>query len=162
MAKRLGKTNKLWISWGLMYGICAVCSFINTQQSDPRGVMLMLLGMLFFVPPAWIVAYSVKKKRRKPLVIVRNISIFFLAATLVMTLVAMLTVNASEAVWQVLDCILVFVSVPGRCLQIQFAGLPVIGLFGWACLMMACFNYIATLDGKHYGKHHRKHRSGKK
>lgn len=153
MFKRLGRTKKLWIFWAVMYAFCAVCSFMPAEKGDPRGVLLLLLGMAFFIPPAWLIAYSVKKKRQKPLVIIRNLSIASLSLTLLMLLLNIFTVHAPELFGQIVDFILRFVSVPMFCCL----KLPVIGLFGWACLLMATLNYLYAEEIKHT-RHKRKHR----
>ena len=137
MAKRFGNTKKLWIFWGFMYGICAVCSFIS-KSSDVSytNFLLMLLAMAFFIPPALLLAYSVKKKRNKPIKMVRNLSIASLALTTVMFILTVATANAG-VLGQVSECVLAFVSVPMACSPI-----PLVGIFGWACLLMASLNYL--------------------
>ena len=154
MAKRFGNTKKLWIFWGFMYGICAVCSFIPKQEGvSSTNFLLMLLAMAFFIPPALLMAYSIKKKRRKPLKMVRNLSIASLALTLVMIVLTMATATAG-ALGQVTEWILALVSVPMVCSPVWL-----VGIFGWACLLMASLNYLTADQTKRKYRPRRRKRS---
>lgn len=126
-------TKNLWILWGALYLLCGVCGFI----SDPQGLwygLFVLLSLGFFVPPAILLYDAVTEKNGKILRILRLLSILSLALTFLMLVVNFLAIHASEAWGAVLYWILLLVSVPMACAQAW-----VIGLFGWACLLMATF-----------------------
>lgn len=144
MAKRFGNTKKIWIFWGFMYGICAVCSFITKKEGTSyTNFLLMLLAMAFFIPPTILLVYSAKKKRSKPIKMVRNLSIASLALTTVMFILTVATASAG-VLGQICECILAFVSVPAIT-----SSIPLIGIFGWACLLMASLNYLMADQTKH-------------
>lgn len=156
MAKRFGNTKKLWLLWGVMYLLCAVCSFTKAGQGDSIGVLLMLLGMAFFVPPALLIAYSVKKKRMKQLKYIRNLSIASLVLTLVMIILFFATANAG-ALGTVVTWILAILSVPMMCGQIWL-----IGIFGWSCLLMTTLTYLQKdAENNKYRRHHHSEKSKK-
>ena len=149
MAKRFGNTKKLWLLWGVMYLLCAACSFTKAGQGDSIGVMLMLLGMAFFVPPALLIAYSVKKKRMKQLKYIRNLSAASLILTLVMIILSFATADAGM-LGTVMNWILAILSVPMLCSQIWL-----IGIFGWACLLMTTLTYLQKdAENNKYRRHH--------
>ena len=159
MAKRFGNTNKLWILWGVMYAFCAVCGFLEPAKAGQfYGFLVMLCGMSFFIPPAIVIAYSVKKKRGKPLRIVRNISIGALSLTLVMLLLSILAAyaQAPDIVGEVLHFILKIISVPMFCMPAW-----IISIFGWACLLMASMNYLYAHESKKKYSHRRHNKNSK-
>ncbi len=128
-------TIKLWILWGGLYLLCALLGFFP----DPQGLwygLFVLLGLGFFVPPSILLYDAVKTKNGKTLRILRLLSFLSLGLTLLMLVVNFLAVQASEAWGAVLYWILLLVSVPMVCAQAW-----VIGLFGWACLLMATFMF---------------------
>jgi len=100
--------------------------------------MLILLGIGFFVPPCMLIYEAVRTKQRKLLKKLRRISILSLVLTLGLILGNLLAVHASEAWGTVLYWMLILVSVPMVCCQFW-----VIGLFGWAVLLMSTFVFAA-------------------
>lgn len=130
------KIKKLWILWAVAYGICAICGFLSNVSDTGYG-LLILVGMGFFVPPGLLLFEAVQRKDRKTLKWVRNLSIASLSATLGMILINFLAFQSSVAWGKVLYWILNLVSVPMLCAQVW-----VIGLFGWACLLMTSLTYL--------------------
>lgn len=126
----MDKTKKLWLLWGLAYGICTVCGFIPVTQGALTGLFL-LLSLGFFVPPGFLLYEAARKKDRKLFRSIRNLSILSLSLTLVMILLNFVAVQASQVWGLVLYWLLILVSVPMVCSQAW-----VVGLFGWACLLM--------------------------
>ena len=68
----------------------------------------------------------------------RNLSVLALILTVVMIILNFLAASSdSEALGQVVHWILVFTTVPMVCAQIWL-----IGIFGWACLLMTTLHYL--------------------
>ena len=130
------KTKLLWIFWAAAYVICTVCGFIPADTHGLYGIFI-LLSLGFFVPPALLIFEAVQNKNRKILQIIRNLSLLSLGLTLVTILLNFVSIQASEAWGMVLYWILILVSTPMICSQVW-----VIGLFGWAMLLMTCLHYL--------------------
>ena len=129
-------TKLLWIFWAVAYVICTVCAFFPVTPGALSGLFL-LLSLGFFVPPAFLIYNAVQNKRRKNLQIIRNLSLISLGLTLVTILLNFVAFQASEAWGLVLYWMLILVSTPMICSQVW-----VIGLFGWAMLLMTCLNFL--------------------
>lgn len=129
-------TKLLWIFWAVAYVICTVCAFFPVTPGALSGLFL-LLSLGFFVPPAFLIYDAVQNKRRKNLQIIRNLSLISLGLTLVTILLNFVAFQASEAWGLVLYWMLILVSTPMICSQVW-----VIGLFGWAMLLMTCLNFL--------------------
>lgn len=130
------KTKLLWIFWAAAYVICTACGFLPVTQGAVSGLFI-LLSLGFFVPPALLIFEAVQNKNRKILRILRNLSIISLSVTLVTILLNFASIQASEAWGTVLYWLLILVSTPMVCSQVW-----VIGLFGWAMLLMTCLHYL--------------------
>lgn len=130
------RTKKIWISWGVLYLICTLCGFFSAPDGVWYGVQV-LLSLGFFVPPVLLVYHGVTQKSIRLLKAIRLLSILSLSLTLGMILVNFLAINASSAWGKVLYWLLIVVSTPMICSQAW-----VIGLFGWACLLMASITYL--------------------
>ena len=132
----MSKTKKLWIIWAAAYVICTVCAFFPVAPGALTGLFL-LLSLGFFVPPALLIFDAVQNKKPKNLKILRNLSLISLCLTLVMIILNFVSVQASETWGLVLYWMLILVSTPMVCSQVW-----VIGLFGWAMLLMTCLHYL--------------------
>lgn len=130
------KTKKIWLIWGAMYLLCTVCAFIPTQQAAFLG-LFVLLSLGFFVPPGFLLYEAVKKHNRLLLKRIRLLSILSLSLTLVLILLNFLTIHASSAWGFGLYWLLILASTPMICGQAW-----VIGLFGWACLLMTSLTFL--------------------
>ena len=132
----MSKTKKLWIFWGIAYLLCTVCAFFPVTPGALAGLFL-LLSLGFFVPPAFLIFEAVQEKQPKILKIIRNLSLFSLGLTLAAILLNFLSIQASDGWGMVLYWLLILVSTPMVCSQVW-----VVGLFGWACLLMVCLKYL--------------------
>ena len=130
------KTKIYWILWAAAYGICTVCAFFPVASGALSGLFL-LLSLGFFVPPAFLIYHAVQSKRLQDLRIIRNLSLISLGLTLVTILLNFVAFEASKAWGLVLYWILILVSTPMICSQVW-----IVGLFGWACLLMTCLKYL--------------------
>ena len=132
----MSKTKNLWIIWGIAYLICTVCGFFTVAPGLVYWLFI-LLSLGFFVPPGLIIYNAVQKKDRKPLKRIRNLCIISLGITLVTILLNFLSIQAGQEWGLALYWILLVVSAPMACSQVW-----VLGMFGWACLLMVCFKYL--------------------
>ena len=130
------KTKLLWILWAAAYGICTICGFIPVAEDAISGLFI-LLSLGFFVPPALLIFEGVQNKQPKILRLIRNLSIISLSVTMVTIVLNFVSIQASAAWGTVLYWLLILVSTPMICAQHW-----VIGLFGWAMLLMTCLNYL--------------------
>ena len=130
------KTKLLWCLWAAAYGICTICGFIPVKEDALAGLFI-LLSLGFFVPPALLIFQGVQNKQPNILRLIRTLSIICLSLTLVTIILNFVSIQASEAWGLVLYWMLILVSTPMICAQHW-----VIGLFGWAMLLMTCLNYL--------------------
>ena len=129
-------TKHLWIFWAAAYVICTVCAFFPVAQGALTGLFL-LLSLGFFVPPGFLIYEAVQNKRPRTLKMIRNLSIISLSLTLLTILLNFVAFEASRAWGLVLYWLLILVSTPMICSQVW-----VVGLFGWACLLMTSLTYL--------------------
>lgn len=129
-------TKHLWIIWAGAYVVCTVCAFFPVAAGALTG-LFVLLSLGFFVPPAFLIYKAMQNKWPKVLRIVRNLSLLSLGLTLVMILLNFLSIQASQEWGLVLYWMLILVSTPMICSQVW-----VIGLFGWAVLLMTTLKYL--------------------
>jgi len=125
--------------WGGMFILCAVLGFIP----EPAGifrVLLILLAIAFFLPPAALLYKAVQGKDRATLLLVRNLSAASLGLTLAAIVANFLSLMAPEAVGNVLYAVLAIISTPMFCGQYW-----VLGLFGWAFLLMATLSQLRKI-----------------
>ena len=130
------KEKILYCIWACMYILCVGLACINDAQGFGKFV-LVLISILFFVPGAMILYEGMKAKNKKALVRVRIISAASLFLTMVVWIINVMSISASEKAGDVLYEILILVSAPMVCSQYW-----VLSLFLWACLLMASFKKI--------------------
>ena len=119
----------LWIG---MYILCCVLGFVTPTDSISR-VLMLVLAVAFFIPPALLLYRAKKEKDEKDLQLVRRISLISLGITTIALVANFLSVLAStQAVGTVLHYVLALVSVPMLCSQNW-----VVSLFLWACLLFS-------------------------
>ena len=124
-----------YITWAVLYAVCAALSFIPEPAGALKGLMLML-SLAFFVPPAILLCRAATPKDRKTFLCVGAVSAASLVLTLVMLLINFLSFEASDAAGIVLNALLILVSVPMVC-----SGAWVLSLFLWAILLMVCLKF---------------------
>lgn len=124
--------KKFWyIIWLVLFGICAGLGMVTETQGVLR-VLLTLLALAFFVPPAVLMYHGAKAGERGTLRRIRNLSALSLLLTLVLMVVNIATaLRVSEDVGKLLHILLVFFSTPMSCM-----GNGLVSLFLWACLLM--------------------------
>ena len=124
------KKTVLYIVWAALYCLCVGFSFVDFPTPIEK-VLLVLLGVAFFVPPAILVFLARKEKCRKTLTVLRRISLSVLALTLIFLVLNLLAVYFSATAGLVLYVLLVMFSAPMICIQYW-----ALGIFLWAALFM--------------------------
>ena len=126
----------LYALWGGMYLLCAGLGFIE-ETSDLGYALLVLVGMLFFVPPGCIVYKAVKENNKDVLTTVRNLCLLSLGLTLSGLMAAIVSALGSDIMGAVVQAIRVLGSAPMACCRWY-----IISLFGWSCLLMTTRKYL--------------------
>lgn len=122
--------------WGSMFVLCAGFGFIPEPEGALRVIMIAL-AIMFFLPP-WLLLRRADAQGDLPwLRLVRNLAALSLGLTVAVLLANFLCLMAPEAVGNALYAVLVIVSAPMICGQYW-----VLGLFGWACLLMGSISLI--------------------
>ena len=133
------KEKTLYILWGALYILCAGLGFIPEATGFGKTV-LTALGILFFVPGAILLYRAIRENDRKKVLRIRFISGCWLLMTLILLVANLLSVNASEAVGNILYGLLVVLSSPLVCGQYWE-----LILFLWACLMLASVKLLKQM-----------------
>lgn len=123
------KKSTLYILWGGMFALCAGLGFIPNPEGGLR-VLLTLLSLAFFLPPAALLYQADRKKDVHTLLLIRNLSALSLLLTAVLLVGNLLTVFRSQWLGDLVHAVLVMVSSPMIC-----SGYWALSLFLWACLL---------------------------
>lgn len=130
------KKCALYWTWGILYALCAALGFLP-EPTGPLAGLLVLLAVVFFLPPALLLYRAMPREDVKTVRLIRNLSAASLLATLVALVVNFLSVSASAIAGAVVYSLLILVSAPMVCGQSW-----VIGLFGWALLLTVSRRYL--------------------
>lgn len=123
------KKTTLLFAWGGMFLLCTLLSLIPTPSAGLKTVMV-ILGVLFFVPPLLLRLQNQPKTTR----LLFYISLSSLILTFLTLLVSILSaIGSSETVGNILHYVLLVVSAPGTAI-----GSPAFSMFLWACLLFSC------------------------
>ncbi len=122
-----------YVLWGFFYLLCGFLGLITPQSGAQAGAMTAL-SLAFFLPPAVLLILAYRENNKNLLRQLRLISILSLALTLLVFVLNIAAVGASETTGKVLYYVLTFVSVPMVCSQHY-----VVSLFLWACLLFSTF-----------------------
>ena len=137
----MSKTKILWIFWGIAYLICTVCGFFTVAPGLVYWLFI-LLSLGFFVPPGMLIYDAVQNQQWQTLRIIRNLSLISLGLTVAAILLNFMAFQASKEWGMVLYWLLLLVSAPMACSQVW-----ILGMFGWACLLMVCFKHLRKNKG---------------
>ena len=124
------KQNLLFALWGGFFVLCAALGFIPAPSSALK-ILMTLLSILFFLPPALLLYRDGKAGNRNTILLIRNFSVASLVLTAVAIIVNFLCVLAPTWLGNLLHCILVVVSSPMVCCGNWF-----LSMFLWACLLI--------------------------
>ena len=125
------KKSSLMAVWGIFYIICAGLGFIP-QPTGAVRVFLMVISVLFFVPPAILLFDALSSGDRKTVMLVRKLSAASLAVTLVLLIANFLSALGGDWLGGLLHVLLVVASAPMFC-----SNYWVLSLFLWAVLLVA-------------------------
>ena len=122
----------LYIAWGVLYLVCAALGVFPVQ-----GWVGTLMCLVFFAPPA-ILLY--RAPNRKTVQQVRNLSIAWLALTVFLLILNILSVSMSEQAGTILYYMMVVLTAPMIC-----GGNWLLAIFLWACLLVVSRNILKKM-----------------
>lgn len=125
------KKAYVYAAWGFLYILCVILGFAENPVGLGK-VVLIALGILFFLPPTVLLVQSRKENSRKTLLALRLISVMILSLSLILLILNFLSVYWSAETGNVLYVMLVMFTAPMECIQFR-----ALGLFLWACLLFA-------------------------
>lgn len=130
---------KNWLLSGIWLCLYILCVGLGTiqERSGVLSAVMSVLSLGFFVPGILLLIEGHRCADRKVLGAVRYISLASLVLTLSLIVLNILCVNAGEAVGNLLHELLLVVSAPMFCSQLQG-----ISIFLWACLFVSSFPRI--------------------
>ena len=127
------KTKHLYFIWLGLYVLCALLGFIPERNLFVH-ILFSLAALAFYIPGIILLYRGILSNQKKLLLQVRIISLCSLLLTLLVIVLTILTVHASEGIGQLLNVLLNLVSVPMFCSY--WRG---VALFLWACLFISSF-----------------------
>ena len=120
--------------WAGMFIVCALLGFIQQPAQGPK-VLMIILSVVFFVPPFADVYFAWKNQDRQELCLVRNLCLISLGSTLVMLVANILsTLSRSLVLGDWLHYVLVIVSTPMICIQYGAYSLLLWAVLLWCCI----------------------------
>ena len=125
------KNSSLRAIWGIFYIICAGLGFIPEPEGAVR-IFLMVISVLFFVPPAILLYDAYLMGDRKTILLIRKLSALSLLLTLVLLIANFVAALGSPGLGGLLHVLLAIGSVPMLC-----SNYWVLSLFLWAVLLIA-------------------------
>ena len=124
------KEKIYYLFWLAMYIICVGMGTIQ-ERSLFLHILLMALAIGFFIPGLLLVMEGIKTGNSKILFRLRIVCICSLALTLILMVVNITSIYASQAVGDTLNQVYLIVAAPMHCCYYR-----VISIFLWACLLM--------------------------
>ncbi len=124
------KNRTLLALWGFLYILCAGLGFIP----EPAGLVkygMTALSLVFFLPPAALLYRGKRDGHGETVRLIRKLSALALGSAVVLLVVNILAVRASENLGQILHGLLVILTSPMIC-----SGYWAMSLFLWACLLV--------------------------
>ena len=122
--------------WVFFYFVCGILGLMEPKTSL-QALAMTGVSLLFFLPPALLLADAIKRKNEKTLKRLRFLSILSLGLTLIGFIVNIGAIHASEQTGLALYRILNFLSVPMICSRHY-----VLSLFLWAALLFSTFSKL--------------------
>lgn len=124
------KKSVLYGLWAALYCLCVGLGFVEHAAGFGK-FLLVVLGIVFFLPPFILAHRAGQEKDRKTLKILRLFSIVVLCMALLLLVLNLLSVNFSSQAGLVLHVLLVMFTAPMVCIRYWM-----LGLFLWACLLI--------------------------
>ena len=127
------KKMLLYIIWGCMAVLCIGLGTLETEDLLLQGA-LCAIGVMFFVPGAFLLYDAISSADRKEILRLRIISILSLVLTVIFLVAFILSAAVGAAAADVLYDLLIVFSCPMICCQYWL-----ISLFLWGCMFSATF-----------------------
>ena len=122
----------LYIYWALMYVICAVLGFVGLP-----GWVGLVGSLVFFIPPAILLYRAIQAGEQGTIRRIRNISILWLAAAMLMIILNIASVYMSAVAGNILYGIMIVLTAPMVC-----SGFWLLPMFCWACLLIVSLQQL--------------------
>ena len=132
------KQSYLFALWGGLFILCSALGFVQSP-SPALQVLMTLLSVAFFAPPAVLLYCAGKTGDRTTALLIRNLSAASLLLTTVLLVATFLAVLAPAWLGDILHVLLAVLSTPMVC-----SGYWVLSLFLWACLLIVSINHTRT------------------
>ena len=124
----------LYSLWAALFALTAVLGLVFPQAQGGGKAALMLLSLVFFLPPWLILARAKAEGNLFHIRLVRYIALASILLTLVLLILNLRSAGLGEAMGAALNAALVIVSAPMVCSN--FFVLPI---FCWGTLIMGSF-----------------------
>ena len=125
------KKTVFWIAWGVLYIICVPFAYV-AEPSQTQKLGMLLLSLIFFIPPGVLLGIALWKEDKKTLLRLRWISGLSLALTLCFYVANIFSALGSPSLGDTLYGFLNLVSVPMFC-----SGYPFLSMLLWAILLFS-------------------------
>ena len=119
----------LYALWGALYAICALLGFV-TEPKNSLAILMTGLSLAHFVPPFVLNHRSARRKDRRTLQLVRNLSLAWLILTSVLIIGNFLTAFASQRLGNLMYALLTIAASP-----MIASGNWALAIFCWACVL---------------------------
>ncbi len=125
--------------WAGLFIICAVLGFLPEPEGITEALMI-LLAIVFFVPPALLLWKAWQTRDSKTLRLLRLLSLLSLCGSLVLMVANLLSVLAPTWVGNVLYWALVILGTPMMCSRLAMGS-----LLAWAVVLFASMELLGKL-----------------
>ena len=127
------KNKYLYAAWGVLYVLCAGLGFLGEATGFAKAA-LVFAAVVFFVPPVLLLVQARKSGDRRPVLLIRILSLSVLVLTTVLIVITFLCATGPALLGGILHVLLILFSCPMLCGQYW-----ALSLFFWACLLFATF-----------------------
>ena len=129
------KEKGLWLAiWAVMYLLCAVLGFLPPQEGGNR-VLLVILALLFFAPPGWVLWLSLHSGDLQTIKRLLLLSAVSLGSTMVLIVLNFLSVLGPDWLGDFLYFLLIALSAPMLCGQYWVLSLTLWAILLWSSLL---------------------------
>ena len=129
------KEKGLWLAiWAGMYLLCAVLGFLPPQEGGNR-VLLVILALLFFAPPGWVLWLSLHSGDLQTIKRLLLLSAVSLGSTMVLIVLNFLSVLGPDWLGDFLYFLLIALSAPMLCGQYWVLSLTLWAILLWSSLL---------------------------
>lgn len=130
------KNKHLYLIWGFLYALCAGLGFITGARGLGR-LVLIALGLVFFVPPAMLLYRDHRAGQGNNAKIIRTVSLAWLGVCLLLLILNIFSVAFTMLTGNILHGLLTVLTSPMVCGKIW-----ALTIFLWACLLTVSHNMV--------------------